>query len=132
MISLDDKRSKYLPGLPGASAVTIKMLANSTSGYADYVYQPAVLNGIYADPFRQWTAAELIKVGTSAPLTFQPGTNWAYSHTNYAMLADSATPSPDLRRGQPAVPGRSQHHLRQRPPARRPGYLRRPANVGHC
>ena len=54
-ISLNDKLSKYLPNLPEANAVTIKMLANSTSGYADYVYQPAVLNSINADPFRQWT-----------------------------------------------------------------------------
>jgi CubicO group peptidase (beta-lactamase class C family) len=86
LISLGDKLSKYLPGLPESNAVTIKMLANSTSGYADYVYQPAVSNGIYADPFRQWTTAELITIGTSAPPTFRPGTNWAYSHTNYAIL----------------------------------------------
>jgi CubicO group peptidase (beta-lactamase class C family) len=85
-ISLSDKLSKYLPDLPESDAVTIKMLANSTSGYADYVYQPAVTDGIYADPFRQWATAQLIKIGTSAPLTFPPGTNWAYSHTNYAIL----------------------------------------------
>lgn len=86
MISLGDKLSEYLPELPESRAVTIKMLANSTSGYADYVYQPAVTDGIYADPFRQWTTADLIKIGTSAPPTFPPGTNWAYSHTNYAIL----------------------------------------------
>jgi CubicO group peptidase (beta-lactamase class C family) len=85
-ISLDNKLSEYLPDLPRSDAVTIKMLANSTSGYADYVYQPAVLNGIYADPFRQWTTAELIKIGTSGPSQFPPGTNWAYSHTNFAIL----------------------------------------------
>ena len=85
-ISLADKLSKYLPDLPESNAVTIKMLANSTSGYADYVYQPAVLNGIYADPFRQWSTPELIKIGTSAAPTFPPGTSWAYSHTNFAIL----------------------------------------------
>ena len=85
-ISLRDKLSKYLPDLPESNAVTIKMLANSTSGYADYVFQPAVLNGTSADPFRQWTTAELIKIGTSATPTFPPGTNWAYSHTNFAIL----------------------------------------------
>lgn len=85
-ISLSDKVSKYLPDLPHASQVTIKMLANSTSGYADYVYQPALMNGIYTNPFRQWTGDELIKIGTSAPLTFAPGTNFAYAHTNYAIL----------------------------------------------
>jgi len=85
-ISLSDKVSKYLPDLPHANQVTIKMLANSTSGYADYVYQPALMNGIYTNPFRQWTGDELIKIGTSAPLTFAPGTNFAYAHTNYAIL----------------------------------------------
>ena len=85
-ISLDDKLSKYLPDLPRANDVTIRMLANSTSGYADFVYQQAVIGGIYTNPFRKWTAAELIKIGTSAPEDFAPGTNWAYSHTNYVIL----------------------------------------------
>jgi CubicO group peptidase (beta-lactamase class C family) len=85
-ISLDDKLAKYLPDLPRANDVTIKMLANSTSGYADFVYQSALINGIYTNPFRKWTGAELIKIGTSAPEDFAPGTNWAYSHTNYLIL----------------------------------------------
>ena len=85
-ISLNDKLSKYLPDLPRANDVTIKMLANSTSGYADFVYQKALTNGIYTNPFRQWTGAELIQIGISAPEDFAPGTNWAYSHTNYLIL----------------------------------------------
>jgi CubicO group peptidase (beta-lactamase class C family) len=85
-ISLDDKLSKYLPDLPRANDITIKMLANSTTGYADFVYQAALSNGIYTNPFRQWTGAELIKIGISAPADFAPGTNWAYSHTNYLTL----------------------------------------------
>jgi CubicO group peptidase (beta-lactamase class C family) len=85
-IRLSDKLSRYRPDLPESDAVTIKMLANSTSGYADYVYTPTVSNGIYADPFRQWTSAELIEIGTSAARTFPPGTNFAYSHTNFAIL----------------------------------------------
>jgi CubicO group peptidase (beta-lactamase class C family) len=85
-IRLEDKLSNYFPDLPEANAVTIKMLANSTSGYADYVYQPGVIHAVELYPFRQWTTAELIKIGTSAPPMFPPGTNWAYSHTNYAIL----------------------------------------------
>ena len=85
-INLDDKLSKYFPKLPEAHAVTIKMLANSTSGYADYVYQPAVIKAAELYPFRQWTTAQLITIGTSAPPLFPPGANWAYSHTNYAIL----------------------------------------------
>lgn len=85
-VTLDDKLSKYLPDLPHADRITLKNLANMTSGYADYVYEPEVLHGIYLDPFRQWTPQELIKIGVSKPLMFEPGTNWGYCHTNYVIL----------------------------------------------
>lgn len=87
-INLDDKLAQYFPALPRADAVTIQMLANSTSGYADYVYQPEVADSVDLDPYRQWTADELIRIGTSAPAMFAPGTNWGYSHTNYAILGE--------------------------------------------
>jgi CubicO group peptidase (beta-lactamase class C family) len=85
-VSLDDKLSKFLSDLPHADRITLKNLANMTSGYADYVYEPEVLHGIYLDPFRQWTPQELIKIGVSKPMMFEPGTNWGYCHTNYVIL----------------------------------------------
>jgi CubicO group peptidase (beta-lactamase class C family) len=57
-----------------------------TAGYADYVYQPEVLHAVVFEPFRQWSAEELIQIGTSKPMMFEPGTNWGYSHTNYVIL----------------------------------------------
>ena len=85
-VSLDAKLSEFLPDLPHADRITLKNLANMTSGYADYVYQPEVTHPLYLDPFRQWTSDELIQIGTSKPLMFEPGTNWGYSHTNYVIL----------------------------------------------
>jgi CubicO group peptidase (beta-lactamase class C family) len=85
-VNLDDKLSKFFPDLPEADHITLKNLANMTSGYADYVYEPAVLNGVYIDPFRQWTPEELIHIGVSAPMMFSPGANWGYCHTNYVIL----------------------------------------------
>lgn len=85
--TLDTKLSAYFPNLPNADRITLKNLANMTSGYADYVYQPTLLDGFYGNPFRQWTDDDLIHIGITAPANFEPGTNWGYSHTNYVILA---------------------------------------------
>lgn len=85
-VALDDRLSKFLPEIPGANTVTLKELANMTSGYQDYVYEPAVLTGTNLNPFRQWTSEELIQIGVTPTPWFDPGANWAYSHTNYVIL----------------------------------------------
>ncbi len=85
-IRLDEKLAAYFPELPRSDAITIHMLANSTSGYADFVYDPEVANGTDLDPYREWKTDELIQIGTSAPPMFSPGTNFGYSHTNYLIL----------------------------------------------
>jgi CubicO group peptidase (beta-lactamase class C family) len=84
--TLDTKLSKYFPELPHADQVTLKNLANMTSGYADYVYQPETLQGTALDPFRQFTNDDLIRIGMGGPPMFAPGTNWGYCHTNYVIL----------------------------------------------
>jgi CubicO group peptidase (beta-lactamase class C family) len=85
-VTLDTKLSAYFPDLSNAQHVTLRNLAQMTSGYADYVYQPETIEGTYRDPFRQWTPEELIRIGVSKPIEFKPGTNWGYSHTNYVIL----------------------------------------------
>ncbi len=85
-VTLQTKLSNYFPDLPEANRVTLKDLSQMTSGYADYVYQTELADGLYRNPFRQWTPDELIRIGTSKPMQFTPGTNWAYSHTNYVIL----------------------------------------------
>jgi CubicO group peptidase (beta-lactamase class C family) len=84
--TLDTKLSTYFPDLPNAQHITLRELAQMTSGYADYVYQPETLDAFNRDPFRQWTPAELIHIGVSKPMEFAPGANWGYSHTNYVIL----------------------------------------------
>lgn len=87
-VSLEDPLARWLPEVPKADKVTLRNLLNMTSGYADYVRQPALLRGLDRDPFRQWTNAELLDIGLSAPMVFEPGQNWAYSHTNYVLLGE--------------------------------------------
>src|SRR5208337_3054244 len=85
-VKLDDNLAKFFPDLPHSDQITLKNLANMTSGYADYVYQPEVIRGYISDPFRQWRPEELIQIGTSKRLMFEPGSNFGYSHTNYVIL----------------------------------------------
>ena len=85
-VALDDKISKWFPDLPHADRITLKMLANMTSGYADYVLDEDMIADNYDDPFRIWTPHELIAFGVFKPLLFEPGTNWSYSHTGYVIL----------------------------------------------
>lgn len=85
-VGLDDPLATWMPNLPDADQVTLRMLADMTAGYPDYVRDDAFVAAFYADPFRQWSAEELIDIGASKPRMFAPGTNWDYSHTNYVIL----------------------------------------------
>jgi CubicO group peptidase (beta-lactamase class C family) len=87
--ALDDPLAIWLPDLPDADAVTLRMLANMTAGYPDYVPNAAFQAAFYADPFRQWTPNELIAIGLSTPRSFAPGANWSYSHVNYLILGQA-------------------------------------------
>lgn len=88
MIDLDTPIARWLPDLPEAKRVTPRMLANMTSGYADYVSSQAFIDAFYANPFRTWTNAERIAISTGAPRPFAPGENWDYSHAGYVILGE--------------------------------------------
>ena len=85
-VRLDDTVDQWLPDLPNADRVTLRMLANQTTGYPDYERDPAFEAAFEADPFRQWTYRERLKVAFAKPVLFEPGTNWSYSHTNFMIL----------------------------------------------
>jgi CubicO group peptidase (beta-lactamase class C family) len=86
-VGLDDKLSKFLPDVPSSDRVTLRQLAQMTSGYVDYVIDNDAFDAaIYQNPFRQWTSEELLAFAVNKPLLYEPGTNWDYAHTNYLLL----------------------------------------------
>jgi CubicO group peptidase (beta-lactamase class C family) len=89
-VSLDDKLSKWLPDVPNSDRVTLRQLAQMTSGYVDYVIGNTEFDkALYEDPFRQWEPDQLLGYATSRPLLYEPGTNWNYAHTNYVLLGEA-------------------------------------------
>jgi len=87
-VKLDDTIERWMPTLPEANKVTLKMLANQTSGYPDFETDPKWLLAWSANPFHIWTFEERIKYAFERPVQFAPGTNWSYAHTNFMILGE--------------------------------------------
>jgi CubicO group peptidase (beta-lactamase class C family) len=87
-VKLDDTIERWMPTLPQANKVTLKMLANQTPGYPDFETDPKWLAAWTADPFHIWTFEERIKYAFERPMQFEPGTNWSYAHTNFMILGE--------------------------------------------
>src|ERR1700733_3133462 len=80
-LSLDDKVSKFIPGLTRANEVTIRQLLSHTSGYQDYWPQDYVMPMM----LQPVAAQKILDTWARKPLDFDPGTKWQYSNTNYVI-----------------------------------------------
>jgi D-alanyl-D-alanine carboxypeptidase len=83
MISIDDPLATYLPAFPNAAAITLRMLLHQTSGLHTYpllAEHPWPLSG----PIPLETVVSILATDAA---DFSPGTRWAYSNTNYALLS---------------------------------------------
>jgi D-alanyl-D-alanine carboxypeptidase len=74
--------------MPDANRITLRMLADDTSGYADWIQgNPAFIELQLGNPFKQWTVAELLDHAFARGPACEPGTCFNYAHTNYAVLS---------------------------------------------
>ncbi len=89
LVKLDDTIDKWLPSYPQADKITLRMLADSTSGYADYESDPGFVKAFENDVFYAWSAQELLKIGFARGMVFKPGTGFQYAHTNFIVLAQA-------------------------------------------
>ena len=88
-VGLDDTIDRWLPNALASDKVTLRMLINCTSGYADFVAQKTFVDALYKDPFRAWTTEEQLNYVADKPLLYEPGTNWSYAHTNFVRLGEA-------------------------------------------
>jgi len=87
-LGLDDTVEQWLPGIvTNADLITIRELLGHTSGVADYFNDPAVLEPYFEGDYEHvWTPQQLVEIADHLGATFEPGTDWSYSNTNYALV----------------------------------------------
>lgn len=89
-IGLDDPIAKYLPGIPNGETITLRELANMTSGLYNYSQDQDFLQALQADLTRLWTTDELLAFAfdgrSHRQINFEPGTRYEYSNTNTLVL----------------------------------------------
>lgn len=85
-LNLDEPIARWVPDFPRAEQITPRMLANSTSGISDYVTNPDFLKTFYANPIEEFTAQEIFDLANARPPLFEPGTNFAYAHSDLCLL----------------------------------------------
>jgi D-alanyl-D-alanine carboxypeptidase len=107
VLSLEDTVEKWLPGLLqgnnyDGNSITIKQLLQQTSGIFNYVLDPEAMAQFLGPTFLEhrydvYKPEDLIKLALAHPPDFAPGTDWAYSNTNYillGMIVERATGKP--------------------------------------
>ncbi len=86
-IDLDDTIGKWIQGYPNINGqATLRQCLSHTTGIADYFANETINDSILGKPSKIWTYAELFSFVT-AP-SFQPGSSWEYSNTNYIILGE--------------------------------------------
>lgn len=80
-IDLDDKVSKYVPGISGGDRIALRQLLSHTSGLQDYWPQ----DFSFAAMAKPTTPQGILDIWAKKPLDYDPGTEWQYSNTGYVV-----------------------------------------------
>lgn len=85
-LSLDDKLSKYISGVPNGDTITIRHLLEHRSGVYNYTENWWLTVRMYLLPTMSITVDEILNIIKGGGSAFAPGTNYAYSNSNYVLL----------------------------------------------
>jgi D-alanyl-D-alanine carboxypeptidase len=86
LLSLDDTIDQYIKGVPNGDEITLRQMADMTSGIANYSETKQFDGDPGADPYKVWEPEELAQIGIEDSPLFDPGTEFYYSNTNAVLL----------------------------------------------
>jgi D-alanyl-D-alanine carboxypeptidase len=89
-VKLNDPIGDYLPDIPNGNLITIRQLANMTSGLYNYTIDPDFGAALGSDPTRHWGVDKLLSYALYSKkhpaIVFPPGSQYQYSNTNTLLL----------------------------------------------
>lgn len=85
LVSLDDTIDQYVDGVTDGDRITLRELANMSSGNADYT-NSAFVEAFSPDPTRVFTLDELNAFMLGEPAQFDPGSRRVYTNANTNLL----------------------------------------------
>ncbi len=92
-LQLDDRVSQYLgkyewySRIQNTETLTLRNLMQHASGISRYVFGDTFQEDVHKDPDRIWKPEELLAYVFDMDPLFEAGTDFAYSDTNYILLA---------------------------------------------
>jgi D-alanyl-D-alanine carboxypeptidase len=86
LLSLDDTINQYVEDVPNGDKITLRQMANMTSGIDAYSFDEQFQNELFSHPEKVWTPEELVQIGIESSPAFDPGTEFQYSNTNTVLL----------------------------------------------
>lgn len=93
LISIDDPIDNYLRAtmindtIASSGTITIRQLLNHTSGVANSADNNSCQQNVLTDPSASYTFEDAVYCGGIQGEIAEPGLLWAYSNTNYTLLA---------------------------------------------
>src|SRR5215217_911493 len=86
LLSLDDTIDRYVEGVPNGDKITLRQMADMTSGVANYSETEQFDDELTSDPYQVWKPEQLARIGIEDSPLFNPATEWHYSNTNTILL----------------------------------------------
>jgi D-alanyl-D-alanine carboxypeptidase len=74
LLSLDDTIDQYVDGVPNGDSITLRQMANMSSGIASYTDNKHWQDKFSSAPEQVWTPEELMQFGIEDSPAFDPGT----------------------------------------------------------
>lgn len=85
-LSLDDTIGMYVDGVPNGDRITLRQLANMTSGLLSYTLTDAFQDDLFGQPETSFSPDELLAYALPDSPIFEPGERFDYSNTNTVLL----------------------------------------------